>query len=369
MTRTSNAVQLRRADLDAVLAIEAAVVQQPDDARVVRERTADARTCASCSSSARARVPSPASARSGGRSIRFTSTISPSRRPAPAGLGRPLLAARSGGGRADGRAARTLEVRRSNMAARRLYEGAGFKLTGVRPSYYTHPIEDALILSRGGPCNDLATPRRGGRVRLGAGCISHPTPEGRRNTMAEAQDLKHLLLETNEEYRQLATKHHELDDRLHELILEALPVRCRTIRRSHPEKTQAPAQGPDGGYRAFAATFLAARHLDRDLNSARREPWPYPDFRAGSVGTRRHLHRAAGRMSSYHRTSMGIDRAGWPFILGALVVALAGVWWFGRLWALPFLVLAAFFVFFFRDPDRQIPDRSRPRGLRRPTGG
>ena len=35
--------------------------------------------------------------------------------------------------------------------------------------------------------------------------------------MAEAQDLKHLLLETNDEYRQLAAKHHELDDRLHEL--------------------------------------------------------------------------------------------------------------------------------------------------------
>jgi uncharacterized protein YdcH (DUF465 family) len=35
--------------------------------------------------------------------------------------------------------------------------------------------------------------------------------------MAEAQDLKHLLLDTNEEYRQLATQHHELDDRLHEL--------------------------------------------------------------------------------------------------------------------------------------------------------
>ena len=43
------------------------------------------------------------------------------------------------------------------------------------------------------------------------------TPEGRRSTMAEAQDLKHLLLETHEEYRQLATKHHELDDRLHQL--------------------------------------------------------------------------------------------------------------------------------------------------------
>ena len=35
--------------------------------------------------------------------------------------------------------------------------------------------------------------------------------------MAEAQDVKHLLLDSNEEYRQLATKHHELDDRLHEL--------------------------------------------------------------------------------------------------------------------------------------------------------
>ena len=35
--------------------------------------------------------------------------------------------------------------------------------------------------------------------------------------MAEAQDLKTLLLATNEEYRTLASKHHELDDRLHEL--------------------------------------------------------------------------------------------------------------------------------------------------------
>ncbi|MGH9200684.1 MAG: YdcH family protein [Vicinamibacterales bacterium] len=35
--------------------------------------------------------------------------------------------------------------------------------------------------------------------------------------MAEAQDLKSLLLETNDEFRALASRHHELDDRLHEL--------------------------------------------------------------------------------------------------------------------------------------------------------
>jgi uncharacterized protein YdcH (DUF465 family) len=32
--------------------------------------------------------------------------------------------------------------------------------------------------------------------------------------MAEAQDLKTLLLETNDEFRQLASQHHELDARL-----------------------------------------------------------------------------------------------------------------------------------------------------------
>lgn len=40
----------------------------------------------------------------------------------------------------------TLEVRRSNLAAIRLYEQAGFSQAGVRPNYYTKPIEDALVL-------------------------------------------------------------------------------------------------------------------------------------------------------------------------------------------------------------------------------
>jgi phosphatidylserine decarboxylase len=52
---------------------------------------------------------------------------------------------------------------------------------------------------------------------------------------------------------------------------------------------------------------------------------------------------------------MGIDRAGWPFILGALVIAVAVGLWFGRAWSVPFLLLSMFFVFFFRDPNRNPP--------------
>jgi [ribosomal protein S18]-alanine N-acetyltransferase len=44
----------------------------------------------------------------------------------------------------------TLEVRRSNDAARKLYERLGFEVGGVRPAYYRQPVEDALILWRQG---------------------------------------------------------------------------------------------------------------------------------------------------------------------------------------------------------------------------
>jgi [ribosomal protein S18]-alanine N-acetyltransferase len=40
----------------------------------------------------------------------------------------------------------TLEVRRSNDAALRLYDRFGFSVEGIRPDYYTQPVEDALIL-------------------------------------------------------------------------------------------------------------------------------------------------------------------------------------------------------------------------------
>ena len=51
---------------------------------------------------------------------------------------------RAGAGRA------TLEVRRSNEIARRLYERFGFTVAGVRRGYYRNPDEDALVLWREG---------------------------------------------------------------------------------------------------------------------------------------------------------------------------------------------------------------------------
>jgi [ribosomal protein S18]-alanine N-acetyltransferase len=59
------------------------------------------------------------------------------------GIGSRLMAdvlARTGVHRA------TLEVRRSNEAALRLYEKFGFKVTAVRHKYYENPEEDGLIL-------------------------------------------------------------------------------------------------------------------------------------------------------------------------------------------------------------------------------
>jgi ribosomal-protein-alanine N-acetyltransferase len=51
-------------------------------------------------------------------------------------------------GAARGAHRATLEVRRSNQAALRLYEKFGFAVTAVRRNYYSHPEEDALVLWR-----------------------------------------------------------------------------------------------------------------------------------------------------------------------------------------------------------------------------
>jgi phosphatidylserine decarboxylase len=52
---------------------------------------------------------------------------------------------------------------------------------------------------------------------------------------------------------------------------------------------------------------------------------------------------------------MKIDAAAWPFVAAALAPAAAAFLLGHPVWAVPFLVLAAFFLYFFRDPERQTP--------------
>jgi phosphatidylserine decarboxylase len=55
---------------------------------------------------------------------------------------------------------------------------------------------------------------------------------------------------------------------------------------------------------------------------------------------------------------MRIDPAGWPFVLGAAAAGLAPGLLVGWPWAVPGLLLALLFAFFFRDPDRRVPSLS-----------
>jgi ribosomal-protein-alanine N-acetyltransferase len=65
------------------------------------------------------------------------------RRRGVAGL---LLRHALAGAAAEGAKRATLEVRASNLPARRLYERFGFRQGGLRRNYYTNPSEDAVIL-------------------------------------------------------------------------------------------------------------------------------------------------------------------------------------------------------------------------------
>jgi ribosomal-protein-alanine N-acetyltransferase len=65
------------------------------------------------------------------------------------GLATRLLRFVLAGAAAAGLTHATLEVRRSNDAALKLYERFGFDIRGIRRNYYQRPVEDALILWSG----------------------------------------------------------------------------------------------------------------------------------------------------------------------------------------------------------------------------
>ncbi len=67
----------------------------------------------------------------------------------------------------------TLEVRLSNLAARRLYEKYGFRPVGLRPRYYSDDNEDALIMTT----EPLGDPRMRERITgLRASLDATPAP-------------------------------------------------------------------------------------------------------------------------------------------------------------------------------------------------
>lgn len=62
------------------------------------------------------------------------------------GIGRSLLLAAINAARSAKASRMTLEVRKSNEPAKRLYESVGFTVHGMRKGYYSDNSEDALIM-------------------------------------------------------------------------------------------------------------------------------------------------------------------------------------------------------------------------------
>jgi phosphatidylserine decarboxylase len=64
-----------------------------------------------------------------------------------------------------------------------------------------------------------------------------------------------------------------------------------------------------------------------------------------------------------------VDRAGFPFIIGAIVCAAIAAVWSVWIVAVPCAALAAFFTFFFRDPERALPATVRDDDVIAPADG
>jgi [ribosomal protein S18]-alanine N-acetyltransferase len=77
----------------------------------------------------------------------------------------------------------TLEVRLSNLAARRLYEKYGFRPVGIRPRYYSDNQEDALIMTTE-PL--MSTGMRERIARLRAALDASPAPDAAPDAPAPA---------------------------------------------------------------------------------------------------------------------------------------------------------------------------------------
>jgi len=64
-----------------------------------------------------------------------------------------------------------------------------------------------------------------------------------------------------------------------------------------------------------------------------------------------------------------IDRAGYPFIFGTIVLAVVAALWLSIAVGVALLALAAFFTFFFRDPERSVPTTVTDNDVLAPADG
>ena len=79
----------------------------------------------------------------------------------------------------------TLEVRLSNLPARRLYEKFGFRPVGLRPRYYSDNGEDALIMTTD-QLRDPPMRERIARLRASIDAARSPVPPEERDSQASA---------------------------------------------------------------------------------------------------------------------------------------------------------------------------------------
>ncbi len=113
-----------------------------------------------------------------------------------------------------------LEVRASNTAARRLYGAVGFREVSVRTRYYTHPIEDAILMEM---ASVQRKPGPAGSVSSASSSASMEEVQPRstlstgRCDMMTERAIAEQLRQSSTEFRELEESHHRLDNELAEL--------------------------------------------------------------------------------------------------------------------------------------------------------
>lgn len=65
------------------------------------------------------------------------------------GVGRRLMEAAQTYAKERGIVFLSLEVRESNIAARSLYSSLGWEEQGIRKGFYSHPVENACVMTKG----------------------------------------------------------------------------------------------------------------------------------------------------------------------------------------------------------------------------